>query len=75
MIDVYSLYGAAYGPRTAKENRDLSRAAAERYLLLQSLSEVPAAERHPRGRRLLARLSRAIRSTRTRRRSATTPVA
>ncbi len=49
-----------YGVRDAREDRDLSRAAAERYLLLQALSEArssAAGEHHQPGRpRLFGRI-------------------
>ncbi len=64
MFDIYSL-------RSVNEDRDLSRAASERYLLLQALSERRSKARAERGHRLLDWLPRHIRTVPTRGSAAT----
>lgn len=51
-----------YSVRTVTEDRDLSRAAAERSLILQALSERPAAARTSHPSRLPTRLLRYLRT-------------
>jgi len=59
-----------YSPRTVTEDRDLTRAAAERYLMLQALSErqgaVPASRRWRLATYLQALRARWQSSSRTR---------
>ena len=67
MFDIYSLH-------SIRQDRDLSRAASERYLLLQALAERRSEVRANRVHRLLTRLSRPIRSAPTRGDAATAEV-
>lgn len=52
----YPYRSATYGTWDAKEDRDLSRAAAERYLMLQALPEPQPASSYGRVRSGLRRL-------------------
>lgn len=54
-----------YSVRSTTEDRDLSRAAAERSLMLQALSERRAAARTSNSSRLRIRLLRYLRTLRT----------